>query len=321
MPSRRQLMLAVAAAALPGARVALADATLRPMRLLVGAAPGSVMDIAARQIGESLTARTGQAVLVDNRPSAGGIQALELLRQAPADGLTVGLVHAVQMTAASSLFPGLPYDTERDFAPVGILFSGPQVLVVHPSIAASNWGELIKLIKSEPDRCRYATPGNGTPQHVSMEQIKAATGLRVQHIPYRGPAATAAVLSGEVELLLEGVMPLLPHIRAGRLRPIAIGGRQRVSVLAEVPTFDEIGVAGIRSVWVGLVVPRSTPEDVVHKLNQSLTLVMQSPELRNAFEASGRIVNPGTPEAMASTIRMEIPLWRDVVRRARITTD
>lgn len=322
MPSRRQLMLAAAAAALGGLRSALAqDAAPRPLRLLVGAAPGSVMDIAARQIGEALTAQTGQAVLVDNRPSAGGIQALELLRQAPADGLTVSLVYAMQMTAAASLFPSLPYDTQRDFAPVGILFSGPQVLAVHPSVAATSWGELIKLIKSEPDRYRYATPGNGTPQHVTMEQIKAAAGLQVQHIPYRGPAATTAVLSGEVDLLLEGVMPLLPHIRAGRLRAIAIGGQQRVAVLPDVPTFDQLGVAGIGAVWVGMVAPRSTPEGVVQRLNKSLASAVQSPKVRDAFEATGRIVNPGTPEAMTSTIRAETPLWRDAIRRARITTD
>jgi len=322
MPFRRRLMLAAVTAALGGLRSAWAqDAAQRPLRLLVGAAPGSVMDIAARQIGEALTSLTGQAVVVDNRPSAGGIQALELLRQAPADGLTVSLVHAMQMTAAPSLFPSLPYDTQRDFAPVGILFSGPQVLVVHPSVAATNWGELVKLIKSEPDRYRYATPGNGTPQHVTLEQIKAAAGLQVQHIPYRGPAATTAVLSGEVELLLEGVMPLLPHIRAGRLRAMAIGGPQRVSVLPDVPTFDQLGVAGIGTVWVGMVAPRSTPEGVVQKLNQSLASAMQVPKLRDAFEAGGRIVNPGTPEAMALTIRAEVPLWREVVRRSRITTD
>lgn len=322
MPSRRQLMWVAGTAALGGLRSALAqDAALRPLRLLVGAAPGSVMDIAARQIGEALTAQTGQAVLVDNRPSAGGIQALELLRHAPADGLTVSLVYAMQMSAAASLFPSLPYDTQRDFAPVGILFSGPQVLVVNPSVEATTWGELIKLIKSEPDRYRYATPGNGTPQHVTMEQIKAAAGLQVQHIPYRGPAATTAVLSGEVELLLEGVMPLLPHIRAGRLRAIAIGGQQRVVVLPEVPTFDQLGVTGVGAVWVGVVAPRSTPDVVVQRLNQSLASAVQSPKVRDAFEATGRIVNPGTPEAMTSTIRAEIPLWRDVIRRARITTD
>lgn len=293
----------------------------RPLRILVGAAPGSVMDVAARQIAQALTAQALQPVVVDNRPSAGGIQALDLLRQSPADGLTVSLVHAMQLTAAPSLFANLPYDTQSDFAPIGILFSGPQLLVVHPSLGVTSWGELIRLLKSEPGRVRFSSPGNGTPGHVAMEQILFAAGVSAQHIPYRGPAATSAVLSGEVELTLEGVMPLLPFVKEGRLRPLALGGPRRVPVLPDVPTFDEVGIRGIGAVWVGAVAPRGTPDAIVRKLNSMLATAVQTPSLRTAFESTGRIVEPGTPEAMAAAIRADIPLWRDVIRRARITTD
>lgn len=289
-----------------------------PLRILVGAAPGTVMDVAARQIGDALEQQTGQAVVIDNRVSAGGIQALIALRQAPADGLTLSLVHAVQMTAAPSLFTTLPYDTLRDFTHLGILFTGPQVLVVHPAVPAKSWQELLNLLKAHPDRYRYATPGNGSPGHVTMEQIKATVGAEVQHIPYRGAAATTAVLAGEVELMLEGVMPLLPHIRAGKLRPLAIGGAHRVPALPDVPTFAEQGVAGIGTVWVGMVGPPNMAPALVRRLNGALARAVLSPALRDAFESTGRVVAPGSPEAMADAIRSETPIWRDVVQRAHI---
>jgi len=292
------------------------------VRILVGSAPGSVMDVAARQIGEAFAAQTGQTVVVDNRPTAGGIVALEALRQAAPDGHTLSLVHAMQMSAAPSLFPRLPYDPLVDFAPLGVLFRGPQVLTLNPAaIGAASWPELLRLLKSHPGKYRYSTPGNGTPQHLTMEQIKAVAEIDVQHIPYRGPAATTAVLSGEVDLMLEGVMPLLSHIRAGKLRALAVGGQQRVAALPEVPTFDELGVAGIGTVWVGMVAPQATPADIVQRLSAELSRAVMSPALRAAFESTGRIVNPGSPGEMSATIRSETPVWRGIVQRARITAD
>lgn len=290
------------------------------MRILVGAAPGTAMDVVARQIGDALS-KNGTAVIVDNRPSAGGILALQALREAPPDGQTLSLVHAMQMGAAPSLFPKLPYDPAVDFAPVGILLRGPQVLVVNPAVPASNWLELSALLKAQPGRYRYSTPGNGSPQHLTMEQIKAAIGVDVGHIPYRGPAATTAVLGGEVELMIEGIGSVLPHIRAGTLRAIAVGGPQRVPLLAEVPTFSELGVAGIGTVWIGMVAPKATPPAVVQGLNDALSRVVQSTTLRNAFESVARIVSPGSPAEMAATIRAETIVWREVVQRAHIAPD
>jgi tripartite-type tricarboxylate transporter receptor subunit TctC len=292
------------------------------VRILVGSAPGSVMDVAARQIGEAFAAQTGQTVVVDNRPSAGGIVALEALRQAAPDGHTLSLVHAMQMSAAPSLFPRLPYDPLVDFAPLGVLFRGPQVLTFNPAtVDAASWPELLRLLKAHPGKYRYSTPGNGSPQHLTMEQIKAVAEIDVQHIPYRGPAATTAVLSGEVDLMLEGVMPLLPHIRSGKLRALAVGGLQRVAALPEVPTFDKLGVPGIGTVWVGMVAPQATPADTQQWLSAELSRAVMSPALRAAFESTGRIVNPGSPGEMSAAIRNETPVWRGIVQRARITAD
>lgn len=321
-PSRRRLLTWVAGASgaawLP---VRAAGSPAGVVRILVGSAPGSVMDVVARQIGEVFASQTGQTVVVDNRPTAGGIVALEALRQAAPDGRTLSLVHAMQMSAAPALFPRLPYDPLVDFAPLGVLFRGPQVLTLHPAVEAASWPELLRLLKAHPGRYRYATPGNGTPQHLTMELIKDAVGIDVQHIPYRGPAATAAVLSGEVELMLEGVMPVLGHLQAGALRAIAVGGQQRVGVLAEVPTFDELGVAGVGTVWVGMVAPKDTPAEVVQRLNGELQRAVKSPALLAAFERTGRIVSPGSPVEMAGAIRSETPVWRAVVQRARITPE
>jgi len=321
-PSRRRLLAwAAGASGMAWSPVRAGSSPVGVVRILVGSAPGSVMDVAARQIGEAFASQTGQTVLVDNRPSAGGIVALEALRQAAPDGLTLSLVHAMQMSAAPGLFPRLPYDPLVDFAPLGVLFRGPQVLTLNPAVEASSWPELLRLLKAHPGRYRYATPGNGTPQHLTMELIKATAGVDVQHIPYRGPAATAAVVSGEVDLMLEGVMPLLPHLHAGKLRAVAVGGLQRVAVLSEVPTFDELGVAGIGTVWVGMVAPKATPVDIVQRLSAELSRAMSSPALRVAFESTGRIVSPGSPDEMASAIRSETPVWRAIVQRARITSD
>ena len=226
-PSRRSALVWMGSMALPLAGWS-ADAPSGVLRILLGSAPGSVMDVAARQIGEALASQTGQAVVVDNRPSAGGIVALEALRASPPDGHTLSLVHAMQMSAAPALFPRLPYDPLTDFAPIGILFRGPQVLTVNPRVGARTWPDLLRILKARPGAYCYSTPGNGMPQHLTMEQLKAAAGVDIQHIPYRGPAATTAVLAGEVDLMLEGVMPVLPHLRAGSLHAIALGGSQRI---------------------------------------------------------------------------------------------
>ncbi|MFM2059516.1 MAG: hypothetical protein RLY71_3901 [Pseudomonadota bacterium] len=228
------------------------------------------------------------------------------------------MVHAMQMLAAPALFPKLPYDPVNDFAPVSILFSGPQVLVAHPALPAQDWAELLRLSRAEPERLRYATSGTGSPQHVTMERIKATAQLSALHVPFRGPAANAAVLSGEVELLLEGVAPLLQHIRAGRLRALAIGGSQRLPLLPEVPTFEQLGIPGIGPIWVGLVAPRGTPAEVVNRLHGHWSAAVVTPAVRTPFEAAGRIVQPSTPEAMDALIRREEPQWRELIRRSQI---
>jgi tripartite-type tricarboxylate transporter receptor subunit TctC len=323
--ARRRLLGCAAAAAIApwsGIRSAHAQAyPARPVRFILGVASGSVPDVATRQIAEKLAPLLGQAVIVENRPSAGGIVALEALKASPPDGYTLSFVHVGNMSVAPSLFPRLPYDTTRDFAPVGIFWRGVQLLVANPALKASSLAELIALAKASPGRLRYSSPGNGTPTHLGMEQLKHAAAIDIQHIPYKGPASLLAVLSGEVDLLLEGVEPVLPHVQAGRLRPLAMGGRQRLAVLPDVPTFEELGQHGIGTIWSGVIAPRGTPPEVVARLNRDLSAAVQSADIRRVFEPAGRLITPGTPEEMAAAIRDEIPRWRTVVQEARITVE
>lgn len=308
--------------ALAPIRIARAQAyPVRPVRFILGVAPGSVPDVATRQIADKLALLLGQPVIVENRPSAGGIVALEALKASPPDGYTLSFVHVGNMSVAPSLFPRLPYDTSRDFAPVGIFWRGVQLFVVNPELKATTFAEVVKLAKANPGRLRYSSPGNGTPTHLGMEQLKHAASIDIQHIPYKGPASLLAALSGEVDMILEGVEPLLPHVRAGRLRPLALGGAQRLAVLPEVPTFEELGQPGIGTIWSGVVAPLGTPPAVIARLNRDLTSAIQSPEIRRSFEASGRLITPGTSEQMATTIREELPRWREVVQNANITVE
>lgn len=320
MFSRRNLLRCIAAV-LSGAAACCAIAQTwpsRPIRFVNGSAPGSVIDVVTRQVADKMAADLKQPVIVENHPSAGGIAALDIVKKSAPDGYTLSMVHAVQMSAGPSLFPNLPYDPVRDFSHIGILFRGPQVLVVRPTLPVSSLDQLLASARARPGQLRYSSPGNGTPTHIYMEQLKLASGADIQHIPYKGTAATMAVLSGEVDVLLEGVAALLPHIQAGKLRPLAITGTRRLSVLPDTPTMAELGWNGFDAVWVGVVAPPGLPASIVERLNKELAAVMASPDIRDTFEQAGRVVSTGTPEAMTAAIRDEVPRWREIVRQAQI---
>jgi tripartite-type tricarboxylate transporter receptor subunit TctC len=293
----------------------------RPIRFVNGSAPGSVMDVVTRQVADKLASALQQPVIVENHPSAGGIAALDAVKKSAPDGYTLSMVHSVQMSGGPSLFASLPYDPVQDFSFIGILFRGPQVLVVRPSLPVRSLEELIAAARANPGQLRYSSPGNGTPTHLYMEQFKFAAGIDIQHIPYKGPAATMAVMSGEVDVLLEGVAPMLPQIRAGKLRPLAITGTRRLAVLPDTPTLAELGWKGFDAVWVGVVAPRGLPAPIVKRLNRELAAVMESADIRTSYEQVGRVISTGTPEAMAATIRQEVPHWREIVQQARIVTN
>lgn len=312
--------VAAASAVVAGASFAQAFPS-RPIKVVAGVGAGSSPDGVLRQVADKLSAALAQPVIVENRPGANGILALEAVKSSVPDGYTIAMVAFPQMSVNPSLIANLPHDPVLDFAHIGIFWRGPQLVVISAGMPASSLNDLIASAKARPGQLRYGSPGNGSPGHIFMEQLKLAAGIDVQHIPYKGPAAVVAGLSGEVELLMEGVSPQLPHIRAGKLKPLAVTGTQRLGVLPDVPTFDELGIKGIGTVWLGFVAPRGTPAEIVARLNQELKRAVESPEFRSASEGFGRLVTPGTPEEMTATIRDEIPRWREVVQRAGIKPD
>jgi tripartite-type tricarboxylate transporter receptor subunit TctC len=290
----------------------------KPIKVLAGVGAGSSPDGVLRQVAQTFGAAVGQPVVVENRPGANGILALEALKSSPPDGYTIAMVAFSQMSVNPSLVTAMPHDPLQDFTHIGIFWRGPQLLSASATASASSLNELLTAAKARPGHLRYGTAGNGSPGHLFMEQLKLAAGVDVQHIPYKGPAVVVAGISGEIELLMDGVSPQLPQIRAGKLKPLAVSGSQRLGVLPDVPTFDELGIKGIGTVWLGFVAPRGTPAAVVARLNQELWRAVDAPEFRSASEGFGRLVTPGTPEAMTATIREEIPRWREVVQRAQI---
>jgi len=298
-----------------------ADYPSRPIHFIIGSAPGSVIDVVTRQLADRLAAQLDQKVIVENRPSAGGIVALGAVKASPPDGYTLSTVAMPQLCVSPALFPHLPYDPVNDFAPVGILYRGPQFLVVHADVKARTFAELVELSRLKKGTLRYSSPGNGTPSHVLMEEIRHQSGADIQHIPYKGPTAYTAVLAGEVDALLEGVGPMLPYVQSGQLRALAVTGNRRIASMPAVPTFEELGIRGIDAVWVGIVAPRGTPPAIVELLNAQLALALRAPQLQASFEAAGRAIAVGTPQEMTDTVKADLARWRDVVKRAGIVAE
>jgi tripartite-type tricarboxylate transporter receptor subunit TctC len=293
----------------------------RPIKVLAGVTAGSSPDGVLRGVAQTISAAVGQPVIVENRPGANGILALEALKGSVPDGYTIAMVAFSQMSVNPSLIASMPHDPVQDFAHIGIFWRGPQLLSANAAAPVSSLGEFLATAKARAGQLRYGSGGNGSPGHLFMEQVKLAVGIEVQHIPYKGTAVVVAGLNGEVDLLMDGVSPQLPHIRSGKLKPLAVSGSQRLGALPDVPTFEELGIPGIGTVWLGFVAPRGTPATIVTRLNQELRRAVDSPTFRSASEGFGRLVTPGSPEAMTATIREEIPRWREVVQRARIKTD
>jgi len=290
----------------------------KPVRIVAGA-PATILDIAARQIAERISGPLGQPVVIENRPGAGGIATMEFVARAAPDGHTLAIESFVELTVNPWLFDRLPYDPQRDFVPVTVLYTGPQLLVAHPSFPANNLDELVRLAKSEPGRHMYGSSGVARPPHIFTEKFKLAAGIDLPHVPYRGgPPLMQAVLAGQVPLAMEGSSVTVPLVTAGKLKAIAVTGDQRLSALPAVPTFKEAGIEGIGLAWVGIIAPKGTPAPVVARLHQEIATALRSPDLRMAYDASGRTAVGNAPEEFARWIERDLADWREVVRRAGI---
>ena len=294
----------------------------KPIRFLVGFPPGGTSDILARTIGQKLAESFGQQVVIENRPGAGGNIGAEAAAKSAPDGYTIFMGTTSQAISAS-LYSKLNYDLVRDLAPVTQAVNYTNLLVVHPSLPVKSVQELIALAKARPAQLNYGTAGNGTPPHMTGELFKSYTGVNIQHVPYKGGApAIADLLGGQITIMFDNVPPLLPHVQAGKMRPIAVTSQTRISVLREVPTLDESGLKGFDSVaWNGVLVPAATPRDIVIKLNTEINRILALPDIRERLAAQGADPVGSTPEQFAALIRSEIRKWAQVVKTSGAKVD
>jgi len=292
----------------------------RPVRMVVPLAPGGTNDTLARIVADRLAQRLGQQIVVDNRPGAGSVIGSEIVARASPDGhtlLMMGGGHSIN----PSLQRKLPYDTERDFAAIGLVASGPYLMVIHPSVPAKTAKEFVAWVKSKPGEVNYASAGTGNPTHLAGELLNMAASLDMRHVPYKGGGAVLPdLIAGRVSMFFSSIATVQAHVQAGRLRPIAVTTPKRSGFLPDVPTFVEAGVNGVDiNGWYGLLTTGRTPRAVVQRLNADLSRVLADAETRERFNRSGvEDPEPGSAEAFEALIRQEIAKWAKVVRQAGI---
>ncbi len=307
---------AVILAALAGAGICAAQSyPTKPIRFLVGFPPGGTSDILARTIGQKLSDAVGQQVVIENRPGAGGNIGAEAAAKSAPDGYTL-FMSTTSQAISVSLYSKLNYDLVRDFAPVIQAVNYTNLLVVHPSLPVKSVKELIALAKARPGQLNYGTAGNGTPPHMTGELFKSYTGVNIQHVPYKGGApAIADLLGGQITIMFDNVPPLLPHVQAGKMRPLAVTSLKRINVLRDVPTLDEAGLKGFDSVaWNGVLAPAGTPKEIIARLNAEILLILSLPDVRERLSSQGADPVGGTPEQFSALIRSEIQKWAKVVK-------
>jgi len=298
--------------------LAAQDYPLRPVRLIVPFPPGGGNDIVARAVAQELGKSLGQQFVVDNRAGAGGAIGAELAARSPADGYTLFLGGVGSHVVNPSLHAKLPYDPIRDFAPVTLIASAPSVLVVTPSLQAASLSELTALAKAHPGKLNYASNGNGSSAQLAAVLYESMAGVRMVHVPYKGVAqALVELMSGEVQVMFGTLVAILPHIKAGRLRALAVTGRNRSALLPEVPTLAEAGLPGYEAgSWYGILAPSGTPAAVVTRLNAEINSAIRQPEVRERLAAEGAEVVGGAPEEFAFHIRGELERMKKLVRTA-----
>lgn len=305
------LVLSVAAA-----QPALAQKfPVRPLRILVTIGPGSVGDIISRVMAEPLSKQMGQPVVVDNRPGAGGNIAAEIAARSPPDGYTLFLTTVSTHGINPALYGKLSFDPIRDFSPVILLATNPNMLVVHPSTQVKDVKDLIALAKTRPGEITYSSGGIGTAQHMSGEMFGMMTGTKLVHVPYKStPASANAVLSGETMIAFASVPVVIELVKAGRLRSLGVTSAKRMSSLPDMLTLNEAGIPGFEvGGWFGFSVPAGTPESIVNQLNGEFRRAIAEPDVRQKLIAQGMDLTETSPDQFAAFIRSEIDRWTKVV--------
>lgn len=316
--------LVAAIALAPVAPLAAAQAYPdKPIRVLLPVPGGGTPDVLARAVTPGMAELLGQPLVIDNRGGAGGRIAAELAARAAPDGYTLFLTSPGALTIVPHLSKDVPYDTKKDFAPIGLVSTGPFLLLTHPSVPAKTVKELIALARAEPGKLNYSSAGNGSANHLAMEQFKSAAGVNFTHVPYKGaPQAVTDLLAGRVSVTMNSIAPVLAHIKAGRLQPLGVAGAKRSPLLPNVPTLIEAGLPGFEAgSWLGLLAPARTPKPIIARLNEVMVKVVSGPETRSRIEALGAEPAGSSPAEFAAMIRREYELHAKVVKLAGVKVD
>jgi tripartite-type tricarboxylate transporter receptor subunit TctC len=293
---------------------------VKPVRMIIGFPPGGGTDIVGRIVGLKLGEILGQQVIADNRGGASGQIGAELTAKSTPDGYTVMMGHIAALAILPSLVPKLPYDVKRDFAPITLVAIGPNLLVVHPSLPAKSVKELVALAKARPGQLQFSSPGSGSVQHLAGELFNLQARVKVLHIPYKGTGQSLVdLVAGHIHIDFGTIPPLLPFVRQGKLRALAVTSARRFALLPDIPTIEESGVPGFdMSTWWGLVSPAAVNKDIVARLHTETVKVLQLPDVKERFANVGAAAGGNRPEQFAAFIQSETTKYERIVREANI---
>jgi tripartite-type tricarboxylate transporter receptor subunit TctC len=323
MTLTRRTAIAASALALHPMLRAQAAWPRQSIRFVVPVAPGGTSEIVARTVANELTKQLGQTVYVENNGGGAGIPAMQDVAKSAPDGHTIILGHVGSLAVNPFIFPNQPYDVNKDFIPVTLLVKVPNLFVIHPDVPARDFKEFVAHVKRNPGKLNYGSAGNASAGHLAMEYLKLVTGMFITHIPYRGTGPQLTdLLAGRTQASSAGLPALLPHIKAGKLRAIAVGTPQRLPALPDVPTVAEMGYRDFEtSQWYGILAPAGTPPDVVKRLQEESLKALKSSSVTERFASDSAIGGGGPPAEFAAFIAQQQKVWKEIVVRAGIKAD
>ena len=324
--SRRQLLLAIATSTLASsfATTVFAQAwPTKPIRIVVPFPPGGGTDIIAREPSQKVAAATGWTFVIDNKPGAGGNLGVDAAAKSPPDGYTIVIGQTSNIAINATLYAKMPYNSQKDLAPIILLANAPLVMVTGASSPYKTLADAVNAAKAKPGHVNFASPGNGTVAHLTSELFQKAAGIKTQHVPYKGAnQALTDIISGNVELYMSSVPTLIGHIKQGKLRALAVTSANRVDDIPNVPTINESGYKGFDAVtWFGLLAPAGTPKDVIAKLNAEFNKALKLPDLNKRLSDEGADPAGGSPEQFAALIKDEVPRWSKIVKDSGAKVD
>jgi tripartite-type tricarboxylate transporter receptor subunit TctC len=294
----------------------------KPIRMIVPYTPGGYTDLMARTVGQKLSEALGQPIVFENKPGANAIIGTDVVAKAPPDGYTIGTVIAAHAVNAT-LNPKLPYDTLKDFSYVSLMSVAPLIMIAHPSLPANNMKELIALAKAKPGELNFASSGVGAAAHLTMEMFKSRTGVNMQHVPYKGTAgALQDTVGGRINVMFDVVGPLMPQVRAGNVKALAVTAKERIPAAADVATMAEQGVPDfISGTWAGIIAPAGTPKEIVDRIAAETRKALADPAMRDKLAEQGIVAVGNTPDEFRAFVAEEVARWGTVIKDAGIKAE